>query len=97
MNQEELEEAFEIEKNNLKVKYLIITVFVAVVVALLSSELSLMYYSNKYVDLSKIRTYTLLITMPVYGTYITSSYEVMKYHADIEIFCGFSEPTTDIS
>ena len=54
MNQEELEEAFEIEKNNLKVKYLIITVFVAVVVALLSSELSLMYYSNKYVDLNKI-------------------------------------------
>ncbi len=54
MNQEELEEAFEIEKNNLKVKYLIITVFVAVVVALLSSELSLMYYSNKYIDLNKI-------------------------------------------
>lgn len=53
MNQEELEE-FEREKNNLKVKYLIITVFVAVVVALLSSELSLMYYSNKYVDLNKI-------------------------------------------
>lgn len=53
MNQEELEE-FEREKNNLKVKYLIITVFVAVVVALLSSELSLMYYSNKYIDLNKI-------------------------------------------
>ena len=53
MNQEELEE-FEREKKNLKVKYLIITVFVAVVVALLSSELSLMYYSNKYIDLNKI-------------------------------------------
>ena len=54
MNQEELEEAFEIEKNNLKVRYLIITVFVAIVVALLSSEISLMYYSNKFGDLNKI-------------------------------------------
>lgn len=54
MNQEELEETFEEEKKQLKLKYFFVTVFVAIVVAVISSEISLMYYANKFEDLSEI-------------------------------------------
>ena len=54
MNQEELEETFEEEKKQLKLKYFFITVFVAIVVAVISSEISLFYYANKFEELSEI-------------------------------------------
>ena len=54
MEQEDLEEVFEEEKKKLKIKYILITIFVSIVVAVIASEISLMYYTNRYADLNTI-------------------------------------------
>ncbi len=55
MEQEDLELEFEEEKRNLKIKFILITIFVSIVVAILASEVTMMYYTNKYGDLNKIK------------------------------------------
>lgn len=55
MEQEDLELEFEEEKRNLKIKFVLITIFVSIVVAILASEVTMMYYTNKYGDLNKIK------------------------------------------
>ena len=60
MDQEELEREFEEEKANLKVKFILITIFVAIVVAVIASEVTMMYYTNKYGDLNKIEKGTVV-------------------------------------
>lgn len=60
MDQEELEREFEEEKANLKVKFILITIFVAIVVAVIASEVTMMYYTNRYGDLNKIEKGTVV-------------------------------------
>lgn len=55
MEQEDLELEFEEEKRNLKIKFILITIFVSIVVAILASEVTMMYYTNRYGDLNKIK------------------------------------------
>ncbi|MBR3882350.1 MAG: S41 family peptidase [Clostridia bacterium] len=60
MDQEELEREFEEEKANLKVRFILITIFVAIVVAVIASEVTMMYYTNRYGDLNKIEKGTVV-------------------------------------
>lgn len=54
MEQEDLELEFEEEKKSLKIRFILITIFISIVVAIVASEITMMYYTNRYGDLNKL-------------------------------------------